>query len=80
MIAATSIELKKKKGRLSNHYLSKKLPELSECMGGCVYHEGKLFAVPQASRSDIELLSTSRASRLIYDEDDLVEGLRNCLL
>lgn len=65
----------RKLGRLSKAYLAGKLLPLTECMGGNVFHEGKLYMLPTMEKDEISQLSSSRRSRLIRDEDDYVIGL-----
>ena len=65
----------RKLGRLSNAYVAGRLP-LHESMGGNVFHEGKLFMLPNMERDEIHNLSSSRSSRLIRDEDDYVIALQ----
>lgn len=65
----------RKLGRLSKAYLAGKLLPLTECMGGNVFHEGKLYMLPSMEKDEITKLSTSRRCRLIRDEDDYVVGL-----
>lgn len=64
----------RKLGRLSKAYLEGSIP-LHESMGGCAFHEGKLYMLPNMGRDEVHNLSTSRTSRLIRDKDEYVIGL-----
>ena len=62
-------------GRLSKAYVAGKLQPLNECMGGNVFHEGKLYMLPKMGQDEYTNLSSSRQSRLLRDVDDFIIGL-----
>ena len=65
----------RKLGRLSKAYVAGKLQPLTDCMGGNVYHEGKLYMMPKMEKDEYKNLSSSRQSRLVRDVDDFIIGL-----
>ena len=65
-----------KVGRLSKEYIASKILPLSECLGGNVFHENKLYMLPEMGKSEFTRLASSRVSRIETDADDQIIGLR----
>ena len=64
-----------KLGRISKDFLAGKLLPLSECMGGNVFHENKLYMLPEMGKSEYTQLSSSKSARIVRDANDVVIGL-----
>ena len=68
--------LMNKLGRLSKEYIAGKIHPLSECLGGNIFHENKLYMLPEMGKAEFTRLASSRSSRILMDDNDHVIGLR----